>query len=205
MKQAANIDGPTTDAVQAADATNRYEAKQLPAELKLERINDAATNLRNIADAPGYLFAIRSQADNKGDAISAATALEPGEDVHTRQEFKDETDINNIMKRFGQTGMIATRQMEWGKEIDESIDLQQAIGAINQARAATFNVPPELKTKYPNWQTLLNAAESGEYAADLQELDHRKKASETARKEAEDAKKATPPEASPKAAGVGVT
>lgn len=108
--------------------------------------------------------AIRTQADSKGDAVSAATALvfhndDTNHRSRTRQEFKDETDTNWILKRFGIQG--ANRQVQYG-HADFDLDLQQAHEAVNAAKIAHHRMPAHLRDKYPTYKSLLNAIESGE-------------------------------------------
>lgn len=75
----------------------------------------------------------------------------------TRQEFKADADINNILQRFGVMGKIPV----WGTTIDYNIDLQSALNAVEQAKIAWKTMPLEVRKKYPTWQILLNEIESG--------------------------------------------
>lgn len=111
---------------------------------------------------------LRQHGDGLGDIISDATATTPKGESLTRQEFANDVDVNQILKRFGvdtpvRTGPIFT-------ETDFSMDLQQSLMAIEQARKAHNAVPPELREKYPTWRDVLEAAERGEYQQDLKEL-----------------------------------
>lgn len=108
---------------------------------------------------------VRSQADENGDAISKATAIDfsDAKDM-TRQEFKDDADINILLKRFGLNQQL--RQMTF-TEVNYDLDLQQAFAAIKEARAIASTVPDELREKYPNWRAVLNATETGQYQQDL--------------------------------------
>lgn len=114
----------------------------------------------------------RTQDDNQQDFYSDLSGLDTGEETLTRQEFKDETDINIMLSRFGVNQQ--QRVMEYGKEIDYNLDLQQALAAVDTARRANLNVPEELRSKYPTWREVLNGAENGQYQADLQDLADRK-------------------------------
>lgn len=118
----------------------------------------------------------RTQADDRGDEYSDLTVQLNDDRMITRQEFKDEADINIILKRFGvQSGPMGT----YG-EVDYTIDLQQALAAIASANQAHFNVPPELQGKYRTWRDVLNAAETGEYRRDLDALRDQKAAEKAA-------------------------
>lgn len=126
------------------------------------------------------LPAERTQVDGMGDYYSDLTAMNTGDEPsQVRQELAHESDINFILSRFG----IQTQQrvMVYGQEIDYNLDLQEALAAIASAKTASFNVPDELKTKYPTWREVLEGAENGTYERDLQTLaDRDKKAAEAA-------------------------
>lgn len=76
-----------------------------------------------------------------------------------RQEFKADQDINAMLKKFGV--MIPQLPLQFG-DVDFSIDLQTALGAIRQAKQAWQKLPADVKADYPSWQSLLNAMESGQ-------------------------------------------
>lgn len=103
---------------------------------------------------------MRTQHDDRQFALSKAGALDcsASEDM-TRQEFKDEADINKILNRFGYDTQQKTPTFG---EVNFTADLQQALDAIKQARAAHADLPPDVKKDFPTWQTLLNALERGE-------------------------------------------
>lgn len=102
--------------------------------------------------------AVRTQVDGDQDIYSDRAALDfTGTPDPTRQEFKKETDVNYILNRFG----VPIAKGTWGQEVDYTLDLQNALGAITDARRAHRNLPPDLRKKYPTWQSLLNALEAG--------------------------------------------
>lgn len=117
----------------------------------------------------------RTQVDGQQEKYSLQSGIDfTGTDVIVRQEYKDDADINKMLARFGLDTQL--RQMTWGAEIDERIDLQQALFAIDQAKR--IQIPEELRGKYPTWQDILNAAETGAYQYDLTQLERRKKEAE---------------------------
>lgn len=116
----------------------------------------------------GYAYAIRSQADNLGDMMSAESATVNDEDSMVRPEFAHDADVNVILNRFGLE--TQNRPIKWGEEIDYTLDLQKAMMATEQADNAHRTIPEELKKKYPTYQGWLNAVNSGEYFHDLQDL-----------------------------------
>lgn len=92
-------------------------------------------------------------------SYSGGLACTAEEDV-TRQEFKDETDINKLLTRYG--GNVPLRAATYGGTVDDNIDLQQALGAIADAKHAWRNLPENLRNRYTDWRQLLNALENGQ-------------------------------------------
>lgn len=111
--------------------------------------------------------AIRTQVDEEQDFYSLAAGIHftgPESRDVARQEFKEEADVNQILARYGVNA--PQRQAVFG-ETDFTLDLQQAFGAIDAAKSAHHKLPPNLKEKYPTWQSVLNAIESGQLRIDL--------------------------------------
>lgn len=109
--------------------------------------------------------AVRTQVDERGDEASKRHAIDfTHEEDKTRQEFKSDTDVNQLLMRFG---MDVPQMRPTFAEWDQSIDLQGAMGAIHEAKEAHKRLPAELRDRYPTWQTLLNAVESGQLKIDL--------------------------------------
>lgn len=111
--------------------------------------------------------AIRTQVDDQFEEYSNAivTACPPGED-RARQEDKASTDIRNIMSRF--EPHAPARVAQWGRDIDYGVDLQTALESASAAQRAHLKISPELREKYPTWQSLLNGLVSGEFKLDLE-------------------------------------
>jgi len=105
-----------------------------------------------------------SDADREYYSGLAATHFDPDDPDSrdmARQEFKAEADINVILRRFGVTGQIpSSRPLVFG-EANYDLDLQRAMMALETAEQAHANLPPELKERYPTWQSLINAADDG--------------------------------------------
>lgn len=104
----------------------------------------------------------RSQVDDLGDLYSVETAIDTSVKPDlARQEYKDETDLNKLLFRYGVGLLPGQRQPTWGQEIDYDMDLQTALSAVADAKRAWAGLPPNLKAAYPSWRELLNALESG--------------------------------------------
>lgn len=76
----------------------------------------------------------------------------------TRQEFAKEADINYMLSRFGVTPERgAPTYGEW----DDTLDLQQAIMSVTEAKAAYADLPEELRKKFGSMEELLTAYHNG--------------------------------------------
>lgn len=127
---------------------------------------------------------LRRHGDGLADIASkeAAISFDPTLDK-TRQEFKDETDINVILKRFG-IGAVPGHRPVYG-EVDHTLDLQGAFEARDAAIRMHQRLPAELQDQFPTWREVIAAAENGELEKAFSELkeNNRKKAREAKRQE----------------------
>lgn len=123
---------------------------------------------------------LRRQGDELQDEASkeAETTIR-GKDP-TRQEFKSETDVNTILKKFG-VGALTNSKPSDGQIIDYTLNLQDAFETVAQIREAHGNLPEALQAKYPTWQHMMRAAHSGELQ---KEFDAIKKSSNDAERQA---------------------
>lgn len=106
----------------------------------------------------------------------------------TRQEFKDEADINILLSRFGVNGLGQQRQVMYG-DFDYDTDLQTALNAMEQAQRGYERLPADMKKKYPDWQSVILALADGEKIDEIREF---LKASRTSNKENDDAPRSDP-------------
>lgn len=75
-----------------------------------------------------------------------------------RQEFANDADINYMLSKFKITPERgAPTYGEW----DDTIDLQQAIASVTEARQAFRDLPEELRKKFNNMEELLQAYANG--------------------------------------------
>lgn len=157
--------------------------------------DDYRTNLFIDPDATtSGVRAIRSQADNQQEYWSDMSGTVNTEESMTKPELAPETDINYMMSRMGLN--MQGRPIDYGKELDQNLDLQQALHAVADARTAWANQPAELKKHYPTWESMLNAAQNGEYAHRVAEMEEKK--ARAKEKAAADAAANTTPQPSPK-------
>lgn len=134
--------------------------------------------------------AIRSQVSNDQDDYSLATALDLTDAPRvTRQEFREEADVNHLLRRYGVHAVAQARPPHFG-EVNWDMDLHSAHIAVERAAQAFTNLPADLREKYVDTRGLLNAMNSGQLADDLRERRNaREKAAAEAQAAAEGAKK----------------
>ena len=107
---------------------------------------------------------MRFQGDGLGDefSLASATFFDPDEDM-TRQEFRDECDVNILLVRHGLD--VPQRQVTYG-EYDFDTDLVSAFGASRLASEAFDRVDPAVTSLYGSWPAVLAAVARGEVVID---------------------------------------
>lgn len=116
--------------------------------------------------------AIRTRHDERGQEYSNRFAISFVDTTSVaRQEFKDEADINIMLKRFGVNHQ--QRTLTFGEQ-DYTIDLQAALSAIDQSKRVYARMAPEVKEIYPTWQKFVSGLNSGALAKDLERIEKAK-------------------------------
>lgn len=109
--------------------------------------------------------AIRTQVDGLNEEYSLETALDCSTKPDlARQEFKEETDVNKVLARYGIDGIRREPQYS---SVDYDMDLQQALESIREAERGIARLPTELRSKYDTWERLLDGAYNGQLKTDL--------------------------------------
>lgn len=69
----------------------------------------------------------------------------------TKQEFRDEVDINTILRRFNVTGQLpqGVRMPTYG-DFTQVGDFQQALAAIETARESFMQLPADVRRRFDN-------------------------------------------------------
>lgn len=118
--------------------------------------------------------AIRTQIDDLAETVSIETGTDCSDlpDL-ARQEFKDESDPNLILQKFG---VPAQMNKPYYTSIDYDSDLQQSLIAIDTAQAAIRKLPEPLRKKYYHWEILLQGLYSGQFKNDLDEYKQKENA-----------------------------
>lgn len=90
----------------------------------------------------------------------------------TQQQFKEESDINTIVRRFGLTGQMpeSPRVPSYG-DFTEVTDYHTALNAVREADEAFLRLPAQIRAEFDNDpQKLLEALEEPRNADRLREL-----------------------------------
>lgn len=102
----------------------------------------------------GEMFTfIRTPLNYNTDRVSQETGLDCSEDKggQTQQQFKEETDINTIVERFGISGETPPA-MNFPSEQDftETFDFQTSMNVIVQARESFMTLPAKTRARFQN-------------------------------------------------------
>jgi phage internal scaffolding protein len=100
-------------------------------------------------------------------AESVPCDFDTGDVSVTKQSFKDECDINNILRQYQMTGVIShlnEAQPQYA-DLPDPIDYQDALHQVQAAEAAFYRLPKEVRERYGNdpaglLQALANPAEA---------------------------------------------
>ncbi|QCQ84657.1 internal scaffolding protein [Blackfly microvirus SF02] len=72
----------------------------------------------------------------------------------TKQEFRDECDINNVIKAFSTTGMFkhvsARAAAGTYQDLPDSVDFQESLHEVQKAREAFMTLPAKLRGRFFN-------------------------------------------------------
>jgi len=84
-------------------------------------------------------------------AVSLATSSPGGGVDIVQQQFRDEVDVNTIVKRFGLTGQFPVSSLEgvYG-DFTGITDYESAVSAIEAAERSFMQVPPDVRERFGN-------------------------------------------------------
>lgn len=104
---------------------------------------------------------MRHQYDGLGDlaSIEAQVYFDPDED-RARQEFKEDADINVILRKFG-VQLADPRKLPFGY-VDYSLDFQQAQLLVQDARRHLQQLPADVLSHFGGVPGLVEAIARGE-------------------------------------------
>lgn len=85
------------------------------------------------------------------DEVSQAAGLACPDDSVTQQQFAEECDINNIVRRFGLTGELPENyRAPVSGDFTGITDYHTALTAVRQAEERFMEMPGELRYKFAN-------------------------------------------------------
>ena len=94
---------------------------------------------------------VRSKYNYDQDSASEESGLRCEDESRTQQSFKDETDINVILRRFNVTGELPQGvRMPTYADFSEVYDFHSAANAIAQANEAFEAMPADVRAKFQN-------------------------------------------------------
>ncbi len=103
---------------------------------------------------------VRHMLDDHDQITQEGGLVCPPDDTFTRQEFRDETNINNIVGRFYPFAPPMARVPQFGEQ-DMSLDLHSAVLSIQAAREAYAEVPEKLRAAFPTYAEFVSAVADG--------------------------------------------
>lgn len=69
----------------------------------------------------------------------------------TKQSFKNECDINQVVAKFVQTGQLPltnNQEPQYGDAPDQDIDLKSSIDTVNQLKSEFYELSPEMQKSF---------------------------------------------------------
>lgn len=85
------------------------------------------------------------------DEVSNDTGLFCCDPTLAQQQFKDESDINTILERFGRTGEVIApvRMPEYG-DYTQVVDYHTALNAVISAQSSFDSLPAKVRARFDN-------------------------------------------------------
>lgn len=97
------------------------------------------------------VVAYRAPGQYDPDIVSDETALLCEDESMTQQSFKDESDINTIVRRFGLTGELPSDlQMPQSGDFTGVGDYHSAMNLVRAAQEEFLRVPADLRARFEN-------------------------------------------------------
>lgn len=93
---------------------------------------------------------VRSAFNYDVDAASDESGLDCQDPSLAKQEFKEESDINTILRRFNVTGHLPNVRLPQFGDFDGIVDFHSAMNAIAQAHESFDALPAEIRSRFQN-------------------------------------------------------
>lgn len=102
-------------------------------------------------ETTGEIIVLRTPYNYDRNKASDESGLHCPEPTKAQQQFKEETDINTIVERFGLTGQLPTDvRMPISGDFTGLSTYQDALNALNQARASFDTMPATVRARFNN-------------------------------------------------------
>lgn len=83
--------------------------------------------------------------------VSDETGLKCGDESRTQQNFKEECDINTIVRRFGVTGQVPTNvRAPLQQDFVDALDFRQSMDALVAAQRSFEAMPSSVRKRFGN-------------------------------------------------------
>ncbi|UOF79016.1 scaffold protein [Microviridae sp.] len=94
---------------------------------------------------------LRAEGQYDPDEVSQSTGLYCADKSRTQQSFKEECDINTIVRRFGLDGVLPTgvRMPTYG-DFEGISDAHEAMNAVRLAAEAFMRMPAKVRSRFEN-------------------------------------------------------
>jgi hypothetical protein len=86
--------------------------------------------------------------DRRAASEESALKIPPSEEDMAQQQFKEECDINTIMRRFGVTGVLPNGPVGNYGDFTDIDDFTSAMNAVRQASEAFMDLPVALRRRF---------------------------------------------------------
>jgi len=94
---------------------------------------------------------IRSPYNYDAESVSLETGLVCSDPSLAQQQFRDESDINTILKQFNVTGQLPTPvSMPQYGDFTDSVDYHQALNYVIASEEAFMTLPAQIRAKFNN-------------------------------------------------------
>lgn len=96
---------------------------------------------------------VRSAFNYDADRVSEETGLRCDDPSRAKQEFKEETDINTIVERFGLTGELpdpGSVKTPLEGDFHEVYDFQSAMNVVRAAEESFMAMPADVRAEFNN-------------------------------------------------------
>ena len=96
-------------------------------------------------------FVVRSAFDYDSESVSLETGFVDNTESMTQQSFKDECDINVILRRFAVTGELPDNiRVPQYQDFEEVFDFHSAMNVVRAATEAFDSMPSEVRERFAN-------------------------------------------------------